>query len=205
MDPNTARQPTASDPARLGVVIAIVGVMLVSACGLERFGTAGSAVPVHAAGPPARSALDDTVMAVWRLADSFDIHSDGTCSGRSSNAGMIDGAMVQLRSETLGGSSSSTMTARVKQYPPRIYDGVNGRWVEDDGLYCIVTAVFGPAIPDPEGEYVVKFAGGDWSHHVWVRSRFWMYDSLGPPGYGMDSTVIQTCSSLADLPDKECP
>lgn len=192
-------------PARRGLrLLATVGVLLVSACSAQTV-TAGSAQPAHLPVPPARAAFDDTVTAVWHLADSFDIHSDGTCSGRSSNAGMADGAKVRVRSETEGGNSSTTATARVKQNPPRIYNGVNGHWVDDDGVYCVVQATFAPAIPDPEGNYLVKFNGEDWSASVSVSSKFWMYDSLGPPGYGKSSTVVLTCTSLADPPDKECP
>lgn len=77
--------------------------------------------------------------------------------------------------------------------------------MEDDGLYCVVTAIFAPAIPDPDGHYVVKFAGGSWAHSARVRSEFWIYDPISPPGYGTSSTVHQSCTSLADPPDKQCP
>ena len=192
-------------PARLRLLLAIVGALVMSACSSGRPVTVGSATPEHLPVPPARSAFDDTVTTVWNLADSFDVRSDGTCTGRSSNAGMGDGVKVQLRSETLGGSASATATARVKQHPPTIYNGVNGHWVDDDGLYCVVTAVFAPAIPDPDGEYVTKFGGGNWGHAVRVQSKFWMYDSLGPPGYGLVRTLVQSCRWLADPPDKACP
>lgn len=141
---------------------------------------------------------------MWELADSFDILSDGTCIGTFLNEGIVDGVRIQLRSETLGGSAWATATARFKQYPPTVYNGVYGHRVEDDGLYCSVKAVFAPAIADPEGRYFAKVAGGDWGHSAWVRSEFWMYDSDGPAGYGLDTALVQNCASRADPPDKEC-
>jgi hypothetical protein len=85
--------------------------------------------------PPAVSGIDNTVSVTLGLADSFDVLSDGTCAGRDTNSGMSDGARVQLRGDTVGGSVWSTATARFERRPPGIYDGVKGRWRYDDGLY----------------------------------------------------------------------
>ena len=154
--------------------------------------------------PPAVSGIDDTITVTYALADSFDVLSDGTCAGRSSNSGMRDGARVQLRADTVGGSVWATATARFERQPPRICSGVNGRWMMDDGLYCVVKALFPATRVDPEWRYSIKFVGGDWRSHVQVRSQFWMYDFIEQPGYGSTSIGIQTCPNLADPPDRDC-
>ena len=145
--------------------------------------------------PPAVSGIDDTITVTYALADSFDVLSDGTCAGRSSNSDMRDGARVQLRADTVGGSVWATATARFERQPPRPYD---------DGLYCVVKAVFPATRVDPEWRYSIKFVGGDWRSHVQVRSQFWMYDFIEQPGYGSTSIGLQTCESLSDPPDKDC-
>jgi hypothetical protein len=66
-------------------------------------------------------------------------------------------------------------------------------------------AVFAPTRLDPEGSYSVKFVGGDWRSGVKIRSRFWMYEHVEQLGYGSTNIGIQTCRTLADPPDKDCP
>jgi len=153
--------------------------------------------------PPAISGIDNTVSVTFALADSFDVLPDGTCAGRSANSGMRDGARVQLRSDIVGGSVWGTATARFERRPPQTYNGVKGRWLDDDGLYCTVTTVFAATNPDPQNSYSIKFAGSDW-RGVRILSRFWMYEHMEKPGYGSTSIGVQTCGSLADPPDKDC-
>src|SRR5690242_18526841 len=60
---------------------------------------------------------------------------------------MSNGARVQLRGDTVGGSVWSVATTRVWREPPRISHGKP--LADDDGLYCVVAAVFAPTRPDP--------------------------------------------------------
>jgi hypothetical protein len=181
-------------------------LLLASACSIGHTSlTAGTAVPVATrVPPPARSGIDDTITVTYALADSFDVLPDGTCAGRSSNSGIRDGARVQLRGDTVGGSVWATATARFVHQPPRMYSGVNGPWLVDDGLYCVAKAVFPATRPDPGTRYSIKFVGGDWRGGVNVRSRFWMYDFIEQTGYGSTYTGSQLCPNLADPPDKDC-
>lgn len=118
---------------------------------------------------------------------------------------MRDGARVQLRGDTAGGSVWATATADFENRGPKSYNGVNGRWPVDDGLYCVVKAVFAPTNPDPNGSYSIKFVGGDWHSWVRVRSEFWMYEPLEDnPGYGSFVTTYQACKNLWDPPDRDC-
>jgi hypothetical protein len=152
--------------------------------------------------PPAVTALDDTVSVTLALADSFTALPDGTCEGRSSNAGIANGAQAQLRGNIAGGSVSSTVTTHYRFTPPapgRETDPAG----EDDGEYCIVTAVFAPTRPDPDSRYLIKFPGGDWRGLVHVgRER---YGRLDRPGYGSTFVIVQTCQRISDPPDKQCP
>lgn len=150
------------------------------------------------AGPP----VDSTVNVNLALADSFDIHPDGTCSGRADNAGITNGARVQLRGDTDGGAVWSTATAVVVRRPAVYRGSVVPE--ADDGLYCVATMVFTPTIPDPKSNYSLKFVGGDWLQglvHV-GRAPFGQEDR---PGYGSANVTIQQCRSPADPPDKDCP
>lgn len=143
------------------------------------------------AGPP----VGDTVNVTLALADSFDINPDGTCSGRSDNTGMTNGARVQLRGDTDGGSVWSTATTAVERHPP-----VPG----DDGQYCIVKMTFTPNMPDPKSTYSLKFVGGDWLRGF-VHVRRAPFGQEDRPGLGSASGTVQTCRSAADPPDKDCP
>jgi hypothetical protein len=182
----------------------IAAGLLLAACSVghpESTGTATSAtMPVP---PPAASGTDNTVSVTMALADSFDVVPDGKCAGRSDNAGMSDGARVQLRGDTDGGNVWATATADFENKGPQIYDGVKGHWLYDDGLYCIVKAVFAPTTPDPKSSYSIKFIGGDWLDFVQVGRA--PYGQLDRPGYGTAQITIQTCRSLLDPPDKDCP
>jgi hypothetical protein len=151
--------------------------------------------------PPAVSAIDNTVSVTMALADSFDVLPNDKCVGRSDNSGMSDGARVQLRGDTDGGSVWSVATAHFERVPQRMYHGKPQ--MDDDGLYCVVTVVFAPTRPDPKSEYSIKFVGGDWRDFVKVGRA--PYGQLDRPGYGSESTTIVTCGSLLDPPDKDCP
>jgi hypothetical protein len=77
--------------------------------------------------------------------------------------------------------------------------------MDDDYLYCVVEAVFTPTLPDPSGRYSYKFVGDDWRWGVTVgRAPYGQWDR---PGYGSGKANlgIQTCRSLLDPPDKDCP
>lgn len=177
--------------------LAAAGLLLASACSTGHPPlTAGTATPAPTPPPPpAVSGINNTITVTFGLADSFDVLSDGTCAGRSSNSGMRDGARVQLRADTVGGTVWATATARFERRPPRPYD---------DGLYCVVKAVFPATRVDPEWRYSIKFVGGDWRSGVQVRSQFWMYDFIEQPGYGSTDIGYQTCEHLSDPPDKDC-
>lgn len=160
--------------------------------------TATDTVPMP---PPAVSSIDNTVSVQIALADSFDVLPDGTCAGRSDNIGIRNGAQVQLRGDTVGGSTWATATTRFEQHPPRIYHGKPV--IDDDGQYCIVKAVFAPTRPDPTSSYSVKFVGGSWVHNLVHVGRA-PYGRLDRPGYGTANTGIQRCPSLLDPPTKDC-
>lgn len=140
--------------------------------------------------------MDNTVSVTITLADSFDVLPDGKCAGRSDNSGMYDGAKVQLRGDTVGGSVSSIATAKFEVTP-----AVKKR--PDDHLYCIVRVVFSPERPDPSSRYSIKFVGGDWMEGIKVgREKFGRLDR---PGYGSATILRLLCESLVDPPSKECP
>jgi hypothetical protein len=152
--------------------------------------------------PPSVSGVDDTVSVTITLSDSFDILPDGKCAGRSDNSGMSDGARVQLRGDTVGGSTWAIATARFERHP-FMYRGKEVPEA-DDGLYCVLKVVFAPTRPDPKSVYSIKFVGGDWREHF-VRVGRAPYGQLDRPGYGFASIGIQLCRSAADPPDTECP
>jgi hypothetical protein len=158
--------------------------------------------------PPAISSIDNTVTVKIALADSFDVLPNGKCAARSSNVGpksgnmgMSDGARVQLRGDTVGGSVWSVATAQVQRRPPQMSHGKP--LVDDDGLYCVVKVVFAPTRPDPSSSYSLKFEGGDWWSSIKVGRA--PYGQLDRPGYGSVSGTIMTCRSLLDPPEKDCP
>jgi hypothetical protein len=152
--------------------------------------------------PPAESGIDNTVSVTISLADSFDVLPDGKCAGRGHNNGMRESARVQLHGETDGGTTWTTAHVRFQPGPPTIYNGVKGHWLIDDGLYCIVTAVFAPAYPDPKSSYFIKFVDGI---PLQVKVGNAPYGQLDRPGYGSANITVQTCRSLTDLPGKDCP
>lgn len=186
---------------RLRIVAGVLLAAASSACHSPLIsGTATSAaVPVP---PPAVSGIDNTVSVTISLADSFDFLPHGKCAGRSSNSGMRDDARVQLRGDTVGGSTWATATAHA-EFHPVIY---RGKLVPeaDDGHYCVLKAVFAPTTPDPESRYSIKFVGGDWRQGLVHVGRA-PYGQRDRPGYGRAQVTIQTCRSPADPPDKDCP
>ena len=135
----------------------------------------------------------------WQLADSFDILPDGTCAGRGPNHGMTDGARVQLVGSTTGFVDQTTATASFEHPPLSPKEALF-----DDGLYCILYAVFSPSMPDPDG-YSVKFPGTrvKWDHlQAGNGTPFGKPDNL--PGYGVLNLGSQTCPALLDPPDMDC-
>lgn len=117
--------------------------------------------------PPAVSGIDHTVAVKWSLADSFDILPDGTCAGRGDNRGMNNGARIQLQGDTTGFIDQTRATAHFHREILSMKEALM-----DDGLYCVVEAVFAPSMPDPDG-YSIRFSG--------TRIHI---DHLGKPGSG---------------------
>jgi hypothetical protein len=150
--------------------------------------------------PPAVSAIDHTVIVKWSLADSFDILSGGKCAGRGDNRGMSDGARIQLQGNTTGFFDETRATARFHRY---VLSGKEALF--DDGRYCVLEAVFAPSIPDPDG-YSVKFPGTRVKQiHLGKPGGTPFGTPDNPPGYGSYNIGSQTCRSLLDPPDKDCP
>jgi hypothetical protein len=141
----------------LAVVTILMGMPLVAGCSDTQssipVGRADGSLPVP---PPAMSAVDRTVFVTWALEDSFDVLPGGTCAGRSTNRGMSDRARVLLTGKTTGLSDETVASAFYKQTPPRMYHGKP--MLDDDYRYCVITAVWSPAVPDPDG-YTYKLDG----------------------------------------------
>jgi len=170
----------------------------VGACAANLPPSASPSLPVP---PPATSGIDRTVYVRWQLADSFDVLPDGKCAGRAYFDEMRAGVRVQLRGDTTGFSNETRATARVERQPLR-----GKRALGDDGVYCVIEAVFEPSMPDPNG-YWLKFAGSAEREH-WLGkpssgTPFGQPDP--PPGYGSYDIGSQACPTLRDLPDKDCP
>jgi hypothetical protein len=149
--------------------------------------------------------IDNAIAVTWELSDSFDILPGDKCAVRSVHSGMSDGARVQFVGETVGGSVSTTATTPFERRPPwtEMYQGKPV--LIDDGLYCVVRAVFAPAIPDPTSNDKWKFVGGDWSSDLNVgRAPFGKPER---PGYGSGRAAISitTCRNLSDPPTKDGP
>jgi hypothetical protein len=150
--------------------------------------------------PPAVSAIDHTVTVTWQLADSFDILPTGQCAGRGDNRGMKPGARIQLHGNSTGLYDETTATASFQR---RALSAKTA--LIDDGLYCVLRAVFAPSLPDPDG-YSIKFPGTpvSWEHLGRPGGTpFGRPDN--PPGYGGYNLGSQTCPSLLDPPEKDCP
>lgn len=148
-------------PSRTGLIVAAVAAL--AGCASTTPATpqpVPTATSLQAQERPAGPPVDDTVKVTLTLVDSFDIHPDNTCSGRSSNAGFTNGARVQLHGDTVGGSTWTTATTTVVRRP-FIYRG-EVRPEADDGVYCVAEMVFAPELPDPESRYSLKFVDGDW-------------------------------------------
>jgi hypothetical protein len=182
-----------------GLVAASLTICGVSACaaGFRTHSVATSLLPVP---PPAVSGIDKTVYVRWQLADSFDVFPDGKCAGRSGFREMAAGARVQLRGDTTGLSNETRATARFERQVLR-----GKRAMGDDGLYCVIEAVFAPSMPDPDG-YWLKFAGSrraeQWLGKPGSPRPFGQPDP--PPGYGSYNIGSQLCPALLDPPYKDC-
>jgi hypothetical protein len=182
--------------SRLLAVIAAAAVVAACSSGHASQG----ASPSWPVPPPAVSGIDHTVIVTWQLADSFDILPGGKCAGRGSNRGMSDGARIQLQGKITGFFDETRATASFQRRNLSAKEALG-----DDGLYCVLRAVFAPSMPDPEG-YSVKFPGTPvkWDHLGKPgRTPFGRPDS--PPGYGAYNLGSQTCQSLLDPPYKDCP
>ena len=75
--------------------------------------------------------------------------------------------------------------------------------LDDDYRYCHVQAVFDEPLPDHDG-YSIKF--GEARREEWLgkpsRTPFGRPER---PGYGSYSITVQTCRSMLDPPEKDCP
>lgn len=152
--------------------------------------------PSHVASPPAISGIDRTVTVRWQLADSFDVLPDGSCAGRSIFSEFHDGVHVLLIGVTSRLSDETRATTHVEQRPVS---------PSDDGQYCVVEAVFAPSLPDPAG-YSIKFAGSRDRVRFLGRPGGAPYGQPDPPpGYGRYNLGSQSCPSLLDPPDRDCP
>lgn len=186
-------------------IFAIGGISALVAC--------SSQIPQPQAGqpssnpPPAASGIDHTVSIRWQLADSFDIASNGSCTGRSMFRHMGADARVLLRGKTTGITEETHATARVENL-------TNGRSAaSDDGLYCVIRAVFSPALPDPDG-YWLRFPGNPRPEmpigplNTELGPPFYrgqpVVQATLPPGYGQFNMGSQSCPSLLDPPDRDC-
>lgn len=152
--------------------------------------------------PPAIADIDDTVWVQLHLADSFDIHPDGTCAGSDDNRGMKDQAWVLLYGDSTGLCDQTKASALFKHDPPVIYRGK--RLLDDDHQYRVIDAVFTPLDARPRRlRDQVRLA-----HHASSRSAGPVAPPFGHPdrpGYGRLVVRMQTCPSLLAPPDKECP
>ena len=150
--------------------------------------------------PPAVSGVDHTVTVSWQLADSFDILPGGMCAGRGPNRGMENGARIVLQGNTTGFVDETKATATFQRRPLS-----QKQALEDDGLYCVLRAVFAPSVPDPDG-YSVKFPGTPvhWDHLDRLRGSTPFGEPDKPPGYGYYNLGSQLCPSLLDPPSKDC-
>jgi hypothetical protein len=151
--------------------------------------------------PPAVSGEDNTVTVNLFLADSFDILVNGRCAGSSTNRGKRDGARVLLRGLSTGFDVEAKAFAFYEQWPPRMYRGKPV--LDDDYRYCHVQVSFDQPLPDPEG-YSLKFAEARQEMPIGPPSRT-PFGQQDRPGYGTYYIRSQTCRSLLDPPDKDCP
>ena len=112
---------------------------------------------------------------------------------------MNNGARIQLWGDTTGFIDETRAAARFHREMLSVKEAQS-----DDGLYCVVQAVFAPSMPDSAG-YSVKFSGT--RIHIDHLGRpggtpFGRPDP--PPGYGSYNISTQRCRSLLDPPDKDC-
>lgn len=139
-------------------------------------------------------------MVRWQLADSFDVLPGGTCAGRGENRGMRNGARMHLQGDTTGFVDETRATATFER---RALSA--GEALGDDGLYCVLRAVFAPALSDPDG-YSIKLPGTpvEWDH-VGISGRTPFGQPNLPPGFGSINLGSQLCPDLLDPPEKKCP
>lgn len=183
-------------PASRFVGALLAATAALTACANDHARLASPSLPVP---PPAVSAIDHTVTVRWQLADSFDVLPGGTCAGRGLNRGMRNGARMHLQGNTTGFVDETRVTATLERRTLSARGALS-----DDGLYCVIRAVFAPALPDPDG-YSIKFPGTPvkWDHlGASGRAPFGRPDL--PPGFGSINLGSQTCPNLFDPPEKDC-
>jgi hypothetical protein len=112
---------------------------------------------------------------------------------------MNNGARVQLEGDTTGFIDETRATARFHREVLSKKEALF-----DDGLYCVVEAVFAPSMPDPGG-YSIKFFGTRIHlNHLPKPGGTPFGRPDPPPGYGTYNITTQRCPSLLDPPDKDC-
>jgi hypothetical protein len=187
----------------LGALVVAVCTYSTAGCGEARSPDAGRVAgsPSLPVPPPAVSGINRTVVIRWQLADSFDVTGDGSCAGRSVFRGMAAGARAHLTGASTGLLDETRVTAHVERRAPN-----RG----DDGLYCVIEAVFAPAVPDPDG-YSLKFFGSEQREVDLGPPGSTPLGHTGfnrpdlPPGYGFYNWGSQSCPSLLDPPSKDYP
>jgi hypothetical protein len=112
---------------------------------------------------------------------------------------MAHGVRALLHGKSTGLYDETTVSAYVKRYPPRMYRG--NPILDDDYLYCVMEAVFGPSMPDPAG-YAIKFPNSP-ERELFGLSRT-PFGRPETPGYGSYNTGSQACPSLLDPPEQDC-
>jgi len=182
-------------PRLVGELLAATAAL--TACTNDHVQLASPSLPVP---PPAVSAIDRTVTVRWQLADSFDVLPGGTCAGRGENRGIRNGARMHLQGDTTGFVDETRATATFER---RALSAGEARG--DDGLYCVLRAVFAPVLPDPDG-YSIKIPGTPikWDHVGASGHTPFGHPNL-PPGFGSINLGSQLCPNLLDPPEKECP
>ena len=187
----------------LGALIIATCVSSTSACSenIEPASDHTAASPSLPRPPPAQSGINRAVVIRWQLADSFDVMRDGSCAGRSIFSGMKAGVRAHLTGKSTGLLDETRATTHVERRAPN---------QGDDGVYCVIEAVFAPAVPDPDG-YSLKFAGSQQREVYLGKPGSTPYGHAGfglpdlPPGYGFYGLGSQSCPSLLDPPTKDCP
>lgn len=184
---------------RVAVGLALTFALVAASAGCTTT-TDGRATASVSVAPPAVSGLDEDVWVHIALADSFDIGSDGSCTGRDTNAGLRSGGPIWLRGLSTGVEDQAITGARFVHYPTRIYHGKP--LLDDDYEYCVIDAVVTPTTPDPHG-YALRY--GAQKEMPLGTPGMTPFGLPEHPGYGKYQILMKSCPSLLDPPSKECP